>query len=344
MKIFQKRIPKGNALLFLSFSAISLCLLLIVSATRAGQENSLMQNNIYSGHQKNFYITGTEENGQWGDVIPQLAALQKDFGLYVSVPSQDIPIRGVCLQGEVNKPPMVRGNFFDFSSSWTDSPKMVLGKSFQNEVDVQDGSQYYQLDGVAFEVIGIMGTDQDSRVNHMIFIDFQSAVQMAGINTDYKLDTQDPGRIREVGQDICRLFGESANVLMILGDTIEVPLLTRLLSSDRIMGTMYVMVLASFCLSTILVTFIWLRFRRQLFFSMALCGMEKHLECMEIFRRYCRVAGMGFLVGLFLMLALSGIMPDIRMHLPDIFLAFAITMGLGMVILLFCYAYHRSKA
>ena len=56
MKIFPKRIPKGNVLLFLSFSAISLCLLLIVSASRAGRENSLMRNNLYSGHQKNFYI------------------------------------------------------------------------------------------------------------------------------------------------------------------------------------------------------------------------------------------------------------------------------------------------
>ena len=41
MKIAGKKIPKGTVLLFLSFTAISLCLLLIVSATRAERMNSM---------------------------------------------------------------------------------------------------------------------------------------------------------------------------------------------------------------------------------------------------------------------------------------------------------------
>lgn len=344
MKIFRKRVPKGNALLFLSFAAISLCLLLIVSATRTGRENSLMRNNIYSGRQKNFYITGTEDKGQWGEVIPQLAASQKDFGLYVSVPSQEIPIRGVCLQGEVNKPPMVQGSFFDFSTSWTDSPKMVLGREFQGDAVSRGSRQFYQMEGIEFEVIGIMGTEQDSRANHMVFIDFQSAIRLAGINADYKLDAEDPSHIQEVGQEMSRLFGESANLLIILGDAAEVPFLAKALSSDTIMDTMYAMILISFSLSTILVTLIWLRFRRQLFFSWFLCGFERRLERMEICRRYYGVAGTGFAIGLLLMLALSGAMPDIQVSLPDMFLAFAVTVGLGTVILFFCYAYYRRKA
>lgn len=35
MRVAGKKIPKGTILLFLSFTAISLCLLLIVSAARA---------------------------------------------------------------------------------------------------------------------------------------------------------------------------------------------------------------------------------------------------------------------------------------------------------------------
>ncbi|MCI9531367.1 MAG: ABC transporter permease [Lachnospiraceae bacterium] len=343
MKIFHKRILKGNAFLFLSFSAISLCLLLLVSAARAGRENSLMRNNLYSGHQKNFCITGTEENGQWENVIPSLAASGEAFAIYLPVPSQEIPIRGVCLQGEVNLPPMVQGDFFGFSTSWTDSPKMVLGKDFQDEAVPRDGSLSYQLGGREFEVIGIMGTEGDSRANHMIFIDFRSALQMAGINADYKLDTPKPSGIREIGQELCSRFGSSANLFLVLGEGREEPFLTKLLSSGAIMDTMYVMVLCSFSFSTILATFIWLRFRRQLFFSWFLIGFGKWQEQAEIFKRYSRPSGAGFLAGLATMAALSLALPDIHLSVSDIFLAFGITLGLGGVILFSCYAYYRRK-
>lgn len=343
MKIFPKRIPKGNVLLFLSFSAISLCLLLIVSASRAGRENSLMRNNLYSGHQKNFYIAGTEEKGQWQEVIPALAASGEDFGLYVSVPSEEIPIRGVCVQGGVNQPPMVEGGFFDFATSWTDSPKMVLGKAFRKQAALRGGSLYYQLEGITFEVIGIMGTKEDSRANHMILIDFQSAVKLSGINAEYKLDTKSRDSIRGVGQELCRLFGGSANVLMTLGEEREEPLLTRLFSSDAVMDTMYVMVLVSFSLSTILVTFIWLRFRRQLFFAWALCGAGRRWECLEVFWRYLCVAGTAFFVGILMILPLSAVLPEIRISAQDVFLALGITLGLGTGILFSCYGYDRRK-
>ncbi len=343
MKLFGKRIPKGNALLFLNFSAVSLCLLLIVSATRAGQANSFMRHNLYSGQQKNFYIIGSEEKGQWKDVVPSLAASYEEFGLYVSVPSPEIPIRGVCLQGDVNVPPMVWGRFFDFSTSWTDRPKMVLGKTFWDEAISRDGGLFYQLDGTEFEVIGIMGTEGDSRANHMIFIDFQSAVQMAGINADYKLDAKSPERIREIGQELCSLFGSSANVLMTLGEGAEEPLLTKLLSSDAIMDTMYVMILVSFSLSTILATFIWLRFRRQLFYAWALCGALKSREWAEIFKRYLCVSGGGFFCGLLLVEALALAAADIQTSVWDVFLALGMTLGLGGVILGLCFAYYRGE-
>ncbi len=58
MKIAGKKIPRGNVLLFFSFTAISLCLLLIVSAIRAEKVNRLNKYTMYSGHQKGFSVSG----------------------------------------------------------------------------------------------------------------------------------------------------------------------------------------------------------------------------------------------------------------------------------------------
>lgn len=121
-------------------------------------------------------------------------------------------------------------------------------------------------------------------------------------------------------------------------------LIARLLSGDAIMDTMYLMVLISFSLSTILVTFIWLRFRRQIFYAWQLCGYEGRMQCMEISRRFYLVAGVGFVAGLLLMLLMSSIMGDVQLIVLDVLQAFGITIGLGTVILFFCYAFDRKNA
>lgn len=74
-----------------------------------------------------------------------------------------------------------------------------------------------------------MGTEAESRLNYMVMIDFNFAVRMEGINVNYVLDAED-------------------------------------VTKNIMMNTMYVMALISFSLATVLVTLIWLRARRMLFY------------------------------------------------------------------------------
>lgn len=344
MKIAGKKIPKGTILLFLSFTAISLCLLLIVSATRAERTNSMSKNGMYSGHQKNFSICNAEQEGQWEDVIPALEAKYNNFAIYVPIQNPEIVIRGVCVSGKVETPPMVEGKYFDFATSWTDTPKAVLGKQYREYAVERDGKMYYDYQGVEFEVIGVMGTKEDSRLNYMMMMDFKSAVRLAGINTGYVLDTKKESDLLKVGQDLDSLFLLPADVVILLDTGDKVSPIARLLSSNAIMDTMYVMILISFSLSTILVTFIWLRFRRQIFYAWQLCGYEGRMQCMEICKRFYLAAGAGFAAGFLLMAVMSMVMGDMQMAVLDILQALGMTVGLGTVILFFCYLLDRRKA
>lgn len=346
MKMLGKRIPKGNLLLFFSFAVISLCSLLIVSATRAEHAAKLLGNSLYTGHQKVFSVKGSEEEEQWDEVMPGIEEGCRDFAVYVPVRGEDVMMRGIYVNGDIDEPPMLSGTYFDYSTSWTDQGMVVLGKDHEKDVFARGGKTYYQYHDMEYEVIGIMGTEKDSRINQMVLLDFKSAVRMTGINTQYILDAKDESRIQEAGQRIYDLFEYPASVLIGLKDKDVTDVdeesddgtgVVSYLSSDVIMDTMYVMILISFALSTILITMIWFRFRRTLFYVWNLFGYGRSQVCLEVAKRFYAAAGAGFVMGFVLMCLVSVMVPEVEIGCMDVCGAFGLTLGLGTVILCFCY-------
>lgn len=342
MRIAGKRIPRGNVLLFFSFTAISLCLLLVVSAVRAEQVNRLNKYTLYSGHQKGFSVSGGEGVEQWEHVIPKLASQDYHFTLYVPVEDPGIIVKGICTRTDDREIPMLWGDYFDFDTSWSDTPRAIIGSRYKKDILERNGKKYYQFNDVEFEVIGIMGTKDESRINQMLLIDFKSAVRITGLETSYVLDGKKSDLV-EIGQQIQDNMPFPSNALIILEDADSVSLTEQFLAPDVILDTMYAMILVSFSLSTVLVTLIWLRFRRQLFFAWKLCGYERHSEQIEISKQFYLVTGAGFGTGLILMCVIVQTVSEIHLMLRDIFGALAITAGLGTAILFFCYFADRRK-
>lgn len=341
MKVAGKKVPKGNILLFFSFTAVSLCLLLIVSAVRAEKVNRLNKYTLYSGHQKEFSVTGGEGVEQWEEVVTGLASEKEHFTLYVSVEDPQIIAKGICTTENAGEVPMLWGDYFDFSTSWTDTPTAVLGKQYEKNTVERDGKRYFSFNETEFEVIGIMGTENESRINQMMLIDFKSAVRITGVSTGYVLDA-DKNDISRIARQISDRMPFPSEAWISLKDESSVSFTERFLAPDVIMDTMYVMSLVSFSLCTVLVTLIWLRFRRQLFYAWKLCGYERRSEWMEIFRRFYVITGAGFGMGLVLVFAMTRSVSEIHMVFGDVFGAFAVTVGLGTVILFWCYLCEKK--
>lgn len=333
MRLAKKKIPKGHLLLALSFMAVSFCSLIIISTARMGRMNQLSQNGLYSGHQRDFSITDAAREDLWQDIIPQLKDRHKDFTIYVPIADPNIIIKGICTVGRPESPPMLQGTYFDPASSWTSHPSAVIGKEYSQDITQRGGKPYYTYGGIEFEVLGIMGTKEESRINHMVVTDFQSATAITGINTSYVLDAQKESSLLEVGQDLSSCFPFPANVVILLEQGMEPSLLARMLSGNTIMNTMYALILICFSLSTILVTLIWFRFRRQLFYAWELCGYKSYWKHLETSKAYFQVAGIGFAAGLLLAAAVSRLASDIQIMLTDILLSLAVTIGLGVAIL-----------
>ena len=334
MKIFGRKIPKGNILVLISFAAISLCLIMIISLSRQDKLNNIMRKGLYSGNQKWFEINECTDEAYWNHVLPDLAESYDNFAVYVDLPDPEISVRGIYVSGNVVIPPMLSGQYFDRASSFGSTPKVVLGKEFEDNVVDKNGKKYYEYCGTDCEVIGIMGTQKDSRINHMIVIDFMTALQYTGINTEYTYDVRDKDAVTDIGQSIISKFESVAQVYMSLEtETGNTSFVKLLFSNNVIMDTVYVMMLISFIVSTMLVTFIWLRKRNTLFKAWELCGYKAVEKIFEVAKRYYAVSFSGFAAGLAAALFITNNMLIIKMEVIDIIEAFGVTVGIGTIIL-----------
>lgn len=336
MKIARKKIPKGSFLLAASFAAISACLLLVLSSARSGRTDALNRNGLYSGYQRSFGISNAEGDRLWDDIIPVLDDKFDNFALFLSVEDTSILVKGTFLNGEAEATPLLWGRYFDNQTSWTEHPTAVLGKDYQKDAAQRGRKLYYTYRDVEYEVIGIMGTEEKSRLDRMLVVDFRSALQMAGVNTSYVLDAKREADIIAIGEEMQRLIALPAELGMFLGEREDESMLDGIFSSGRIMDTVYTMALGSFFLSTILVATLWLRFRRSLFYAWALCGYRKSLVLAEITRRFLAGVAAGTAIGQLSVLAVSLAVPDLPVGTIDILKASGVSLGLGAAILLLC--------
>ena len=343
VKAARKKMPKGNFLLFFSFVAISLCLLLVVSAIRAERMNRINKYELYSGNQRSFTVSGGEGVEQWEQIVPELASDYDSFSLYLPVRDSEYSVRGICHQGGNGDIPVIWGQYFDFETSWTDEPKIVLGSHFTNDIVSRDGKRYYTFGEQEFEVIGIIGMEEESRVNYMMLLDFKSVVRMIGLENDYILDAG-ADDIQKISQDLYDNIPFPSQVRIKLTKDRETTFRERFFSANVIMDTMYVMILLSFSLSTVLVTLIWFRFRRSLFLVWKLCGYRKAWQRMEIGKQLYLITGIGVGTGLLLLGAISRRLDEIRIVPVDVGKAFAVTVGLGTAILLLCFLLDGRKS
>ncbi len=335
MKIFNKRIPKGNILVLISFVTISLWLIIIISLSKQDKLNNIMKKGLYTGNEKWFEINNCKDESYWNNVLPELTGKYDNFAVYVDLPDPKILVRGIYVSGKVVIPPMLSGSYFDEITSGNATPKVVLGKEFESNTFYKDEKKYYDYYGTECEVLGVMGTEKDSRINHMIVMDFMTALKFTDINTEYEFDVKDKEDTDDIGEFIYNKFQNVSSVYMApFTETFGKSFINYVFDSEVIMDTVYAMMLISFVVCTMLVTLIWLRKRHTLFESLDICGFTTFEKMCEIAKRYYIVAFIGFVIGLMTAMFITNNILIINMELLDVIQAFAVTIGIGTVVLI----------
>lgn len=343
MFILKKRVPRGSILLFVSFAAISLSFLMIVSAVHVGKYNIISKNSLYTGHEVSFSIYDSFNDDLWDNIIPKLSAEYNDFALYCPMKDSDFIMRGLYIKGEVVTPPMVWGNYFDEYTSYADEPMAVIGSSYEKDIQEKNGKKYYAHNGTDYEVIGIMGTDNDTMINEMVFVNFKSAVWENSVNTGYVLDVNNRSEINNIGHRLEQLMTGWADCIIALPEESEENMAASLLSRGIVLDTLYIMLVICFSLCTIIITGIWMKYRRHLFFAMNLCGFTKCARLIEVYKKYVVIVLAGYVAGVGLVVAASLFLNMINVYLIDILFAFILSVCLGTLIFALSYVANNRR-
>lgn len=117
----------------------------------------------------------------------------------------------------------------------------------------------------------------------------------------------------------------------------------QIFSADKIMDTFYYMLFVSFVLSTMLVTFVWMKNRNQLLQAIAICGFEKRYRYIELFRRYIFVAIEGIVAGIATVYILSKKIDNIILKNEYMINTISCVILFGIIIFLWCYIFNECK-
>lgn len=117
----------------------------------------------------------------------------------------------------------------------------------------------------------------------------------------------------------------------------------KFLSADNIMNAMYIMIIISFILSTLVVTAVWREERHQLMHALKLCGIDNRFQCYEIIKRYVSIIGIGFVSATIVSVILTITDNIIEVKFIDVAWALLTTMITSFVILMISYFFDILK-
>ena len=286
----RRRLQYGTGILVVSFLVVTICFGTILHLVDQMDKNRIMDNALYSRNQREFAIVSTENEDLWQEVIPRIS---KEWNgvMYLPIESSDIIVRGIYTSGDDQVPPMIYGDFFSKKTSWTTEKTIVVGKKLMDEIYEEGGNYYYRYGEDVYHVIGVMGTDKDSKINNMLLIDFRAAQSLSGVESRYVIDGKNVTIVQVLMQNIKKHIGEQAEVIM-PNDSMQYGT-----SGARIVQVISVALVVSFGLCLVLVSDMWFKFRANLRYVWTLCGIAQWRQKVELVKTYCIISVMGSVVG-----------------------------------------------
>lgn len=258
MRVAGKRIPRGNVLLILGMLAVSICTIMMSAALHANYMNELQSRAFYSKKARKFNVTECENVDFWESLMEELP---DDLILYHQIMDDTVDIRAVYVKGNVELPQMLWGRFFQETDQFKSKPTAVVGRDLEGQLIRELGKLYFVYEGQRYEVLGVMGYPWESRVDHMVYIDYASGLTEINSDGQYILDGRSE-QIIEQGLDLLeKKITDCGQINVGIQDRTE-SVLERY-ADGGIGVVVYILIYISFFLSVVIITSMWLGYRRK---------------------------------------------------------------------------------
>lgn len=185
VKVLQYKVSRSTLLLIFNMVLVLTSALLILVNLQSRKELENSKRGFYSENASYLVY----ENGDWESMLDILTGEKWTDGiLYKKSLEMESDTRGVFYQGKIKKPALLSGRFFTEEESSGNERKALIGKRFQKDTFEKNGKEYIEILGETFEVIGILGSEQPTRLDSMKWIPMKTAVELTGAEGSYVSD------------------------------------------------------------------------------------------------------------------------------------------------------------
>lgn len=185
MKLFRCRISKSAVLLFFNMVLVLASALLVLVNMQARTELDESRRGFYSDRAS--YLIN--EGSGWEEIRDILLEDEWDNGiLFKNNLEVESDTRGVFYKGDFKKLPLISGRYFTEEEIGSDEKKAMIGQWFVKDAYDEGDSRYIDILGEKFEVIGVLGSAQATRLDRMKWIPMAAAAELAGTEGGYIVD------------------------------------------------------------------------------------------------------------------------------------------------------------
>ena len=288
MKLFHWRISKSTLLLgFNIFLVITAAFLLLVNI-QSRRELEDIKRGFYS-EQASYLIN--EESG-WDAVEEILQGDDWNDGIvYKKGLEMNSDTRGVFYKGNFKKLPLIEGRYFTEDEVGSDSRKAMLGRKYEEDIYEEGGAWYIDILGEKFEVIGIFGSAQATRMDSMKWIPLEAAAELAGAEGDYIVDGKSEALIEHNSSLLEQVmepdWTTEIKVMNDAGEPVESSYPER---NNNVIEKIYLAIIFSFILNMILAGTYWGRHTAQRIQVEKMSGFSGGQILLSVLAEYCKIA------------------------------------------------------
>lgn len=282
MKWAYHRISKSTWLFLLNMILVIVAAVLVLVNIRSRDELEESKRGFYS--EDASYLVNEEKD--W-DVIEDI--LQKDEWdngiLYKKDLQMSEDIRGVFYKGDIKKLPLISGRYFSEEEACSDDHKAMIGHRFEKDVYKEGGRQYIDIMGEKFEVIGVLGSAQLTRLDSMKWIPLKAAAELTGAEGKYVVDGISKDAIYNNAKLLWDVMEEDGTMAeSTFGDQFLPD------KSLTLMEQVYLAIIASFVLDMFFSGCYWIRHKKQKIQVEKLLGFSAKAVLASVFTDYIKIA------------------------------------------------------
>lgn len=327
MNICQIIKKKGYIMLFMTLFLLSLSCMLITTNIYEKEQNEKISRGFYTENAQTVTISEVINEKDFKDWFKSKE--YEECIVYKTDFLKNIDCRGIAFEKSLEGFPLQSGRTFTAEESRSGAKIVMLGGSLLKEAVKRDGKQYFNIENQEYEVVGVIGRRNVSRLDHMVFMPIGTAMDLKGMEGKYVLDGNN---VERAADSIFEKWSKSATLnfsgtafhqsITIQGETEEN-------SVEKIQTAIYLAVLFSFLLTVASCMLYWIKYRRQRIEAMQILGCSRWSVLKAVSLSYFSIFMAAFIAGIVVVALLwwQGIIVEIRTI--DVLFAIAVTFLAG---------------